>query len=194
MRTTALALAVLLSATVTLSAQENEKIKYSNITEFGLFTVSPRGISLEATTIHGFTMDKKHHFGLGSGVGLNFYTIRENYGYGYAISSTSEAYMPVFVNYRFYIKQNKSLSPHVNVSLGGVMTEYSGYGIYSALAMGFKVGFFSFSSGFSFMPVFQERGYYRYGYDIYGNYFDYFEYKKEWRYPFGIVVKCGFAF
>ena len=131
--------AFLLAASVSLSAQETkENIAYSNITEFGFFTTSPKGIAIEATTVQGFSIDKIHHLGLGFGIGGCIYS-----GFG-------GAYMPLFMNYRLYFKPEKSFSPHVNAALGGLIT-VDGGGVYSALTMGFISGNFSFSSGVSLM-------------------------------------------
>ena len=63
-------LAAVLLTNASLSAQENEKISYSNITEFGLITASPKGIGVEATTAHGIAFDKTHILGFGVGIGI----------------------------------------------------------------------------------------------------------------------------
>jgi len=188
MRTRTFVLAVLLSATVTLSAQENEKIKYSNITEFGFVTTSPMGVSFEATTVQGFALEKQHHVGLGLGIGGSFY---DTYRYG-------TAYMPVFVNYRLYFKPEKTFSPQVNTALGGLITEDGG-GFYSSITMGFRAGKFSFSSGLSFMAVHRTEEWNR-GYQYYdpntGLYIWIEEHisRPKWHFPFGITLKCGFTF
>ena len=197
MKTRALAFAAFFLVSVSLFGQENESsetFKYSNITEFGLFSVSPWGISVEATTVNGFAMDKHNHFGLGIGMG---WSVLKSYEYG-------TAYMPVFVNYRYYFTPDKKFSPHANVSLGGVMVEDGGGG-YASLTMGFKVKKFSFSSGLSLMAV--------YRHETWSDWFDdgYYDYdlgrwiadpdahsvsheSKKWYFPFGFVLKCGFAF
>jgi len=144
MKARALVLAAFLAGFVSLSAQESETKEtttYSNVTEFGFLTASPKGVSLEATTAHGFSINKQHNFGLGTGIGVNFST---NY--------SAVSYMPVFVNYRLYFKPEKSFSPHVNIAVGGLITR-DGYGGYSSITMGFRAGKFSFSSGLSFMPI-----------------------------------------
>jgi len=182
MRTRAFVLAVLLSATVTLSAQENERIKYSNITEFGFLTTSPMGVAFEGTTVNGFSMDKYHHIGLGIGMGYSHHT-------SYRYDGT--AYMPMFVNYRLYFKPEKSFSPHVNAALGGVMAEDGG-GIYSSITMGFRAGKFSFSSGLSFMAIEREESR-NWWYDPYYPEYEYYS-VKYWSFPFGITIKCGFSF
>ena len=173
MKTTALALSILL-ASVSLFAQENgseEKFKYSNITEFGFITVSPQSFAFDGTTAHGFSVNKSHHLGLGLGLGGNL-----DFGF----------YMPLFLNYRYYFHQEKKMSPHINVSLGGLWVEEGG-GLYSAVTVGFKAGAFSFASGLSFMAV-QERSYFYYDYN--------YRVRDGWYvyYPFGLVLKCGFAF
>ena len=174
MKTKTLVLVALLFVPVSLSAQENETKEtytYSNITEFGFFTTNIDGVAIEATTVHGFAVDNKHHFGLGIGFGASTHI--------YYTSS----YIPVFANYRLYFKPDQKRSPHVNASLGGLMIKDGG-GVYSSLAMGFKAGGFSFSSGLSFMAINQkERGYYSFEHS-----------DSQWSYPFGIIIKWGFTF
>ena len=170
MKSTVLALSVLLSST-SLFSQENgsqEKFKYSNITEFGFITINPQSFAFEATTVQGFSINKKHHLGLGLGIGMNL-----KYGY----------YMPIFVNYRFYFHPERTFTPHVNYALGGILMEESG-GIYNTLTMGFKAGAFSFDSGLSWMMV------------TYRDYPIGHSYRGDWNaeFPFGIVLKCGFSF
>jgi len=181
-RTLTLAVAFL-TATISLFAQKNEKnekIKYSNVTEFGFSTARPNGFSFEATTAHGFSLEKQHHFGLGTGFGV-WYNYTSNVG---------AAYMPIFFNYRYYFKPDKTFSPHINVSIGGITAENS-MGAYSSIAFGFKSGAFSFSSGLSFMPFYQT--YYGYFDDFGGIFYDNYSF-REWQYPFGITLKVGFAF
>jgi len=187
-----------LLATGSLFAQENEKIKYSNVTEFGFTTVSPRGISLEATTAHGFSIEKQHHFGLGTGMGVCFHRggfVTSNDFYGYSSSTHGKIYMPIFFNYRFCFKPEKTFSPHVNIAVGGLATN-DGAGIYSAITMGFKAGAFSFSSGLSFMPICVKEDYYGYYYDNWGNIRPETTPKifNKWYFPFGITLKAGFTF
>jgi hypothetical protein len=156
-------LAVFLAVSVFLSAQENEakeSIRYSNITEFGFVVTSPQGVGIEATTVHGFSMNKQHHIGLGFGIGGCFH------------NSFFGGYTPVFFNYRLYFRPEKTFSPHVNVSLGGLIATY-GYGAYSSITMGFRAGKFSFSSGLSCMPIYDGMW---------------------WSFPFGITLKWGFSF
>jgi len=183
MKNTAVALVAFMFASVLSFAQNNESqesIKYSNITEFGFFTASPRSFSFEATTVQGFSFDKQHCIGLGIGIGTNTCV---SYQYGDATT-----YMPVFVNYRFYFKPDRKRSPHFNVALGGVVIDEGG-GFYSALTSGFRAGKFSFSSGLSFMAVLRHEvgGYYEWG-----GYHEFDTY--DWHFPFGIVLKCGFTF
>ncbi|MCL2131195.1 MAG: hypothetical protein FWH36_01880 [Lentimicrobiaceae bacterium] len=215
MKTAALALSIL-AASVSLFAQENEnkeKFRYSNITEFGFISASPKGISLEAITVQGFSIDKTHHLGLGLGMGENFYPYTEtSYGLDYSYTETAP-YMPVFLNYRFYFKPNKVFSPHINIALGGLLSEEMSGGFYSVLTMGFKAGKFSFSSGLSLMAInrtvveyqdYWNEGYWREGYWYNGNWIEGWwiegywgqrrEQKEKWFHPFGLVVKCGFTF
>ena len=172
MKSKAFLLAAVLLTSISLSAQEKEikeDIGYSNITEAGLFAAGPWGMNIEATTIHGFSLNKQHHFGLGFGIG-NCIMFDMPFGKG-------GIYMPVFANYRYYFYPKKSFSPHVNASLGGLIME-NGSGMYSALAMGIKSGHFSLSSGFSFTMMVQPDGW--------GEYEAYF--------TWGLVLKCGFTF
>ena len=168
-----------LLTSVLLSAQENEtkeKIKYSNITEIGFNTASPQGVAIEATTNHGVSFNKTHQLGLGLGIGMSY---RRGH---------SNPHMPIFFNYRCYLKPNNTFSPHVNIAAGGLLL-LDGVGIYSAITMGFRVGFFSFSSGLSFTPIYEG-----------GNYYIFYEdnqpptWKSSWYYPFGVTLKVGFAF
>jgi hypothetical protein len=196
MRVRTLAFTAFFTASVSLFAQENETIRYSNITEFGIITASPRSCGLEATTVHGFSLDKAHHFGLGFGIGGIFYTVKEISPYDGLSSSYTEsaAYMPVFVNYRFYLKPSKSFSPHANISLGGAVP-VEGYGFYSSITMGFKAGSFSFSSGISFAPLYLTRDVREQHYLVEDDYWETrYVPKKEWTYPIGITLKCGFTF
>ena len=175
-------LAAILAAAVSLSAQENESnesIRYSNVTEFGFVTASPQGVGLEATTAHGFSVNKQHHFGLGFGIGVSF---RRN--------STPVTYMPVFLNYRLYFRPDKTFSPHVNISAGGVALEES-VGGYASITMGFRAGKFSFSSGLSVMPILRDVEV-KEPYPYYGTCIAIYE--TKWTYPFGITLKWGFSF
>ena len=180
MKYKALTIIALVTASVTLSAQENEaaeKIRYSNITEAGFMTTSHIGVAFEATTVQGFSFDKQHHLGFGVGIGMSSHF------------SYHAAYMPLFVNYRYYFNPKKNFSPHVNASLGGLIKQ-EGAGIYSAFTAGFRHGKFSFSSGLSFMAVEDGYGYYwRQGsqFPIQVSY-------PNWTFPFGITMKLGFAF
>ena len=205
MKSIAFVLSVFLLAWVSLSAQESdseskERIRYSNITEFGFITANPKGISLEATTVQGFSIDKTHHLGLGLGMGGNFYTrtIDDTY-YGFRESYTETApYMPMFLNYRLYFKPDKVFSPHVNIALGGLLDEDMKGGVYSAITMGFRAGKFSLSAGASLLAI--NRYTYEYVYEDYcdpsGNCYplSYSVPKWKWNYPFGLVLKCGFSF
>jgi len=210
MKTTAiLACSVFLLASVSLFAQDDEAketFTYANITEFGLFTTSPKGVAFEATTTHGFAMNKKHLFGLGIGIGVSSYLNYSSYSYSNSpayvrsYSSHSSFYTPVFLNHRVYFSPHKTFSPHVNTSVGGVLVENGG-GIYSALTVGFRAGKFSFSSGLSFMAICRGETWIE-SINVYDPTNPYYPYsyneieRKEtvWLYPFGITIKCGFSF
>jgi len=206
-RTLTLAVAFL-TATISLFAQENEKnekIKYSNVTEFGFSTARPKGVSLEATTAHGVSINKAHHFfGLGFGIGLCYrqegfikdVNIFSDGSYGYS-STNPKVYMPIFLNYRYYFKPEKTFSPHLNLSAGGIMLR-EGYGIYSSITMGFRAGKFSFSSGLSLMPMYREEIMIKY-YESVNTWgkpisMPYSVTEWKWSYPFGLTLKVGFAF
>jgi hypothetical protein len=185
-----LSIAFLSASIITLFAQEQEHkeiISYSNISEVGFVTTSPRGLAVEATSINGFSINKKHHIGLGVGFGGSFY---ETYYSG-------TAYTPVFFNYRFYFKPEKKFSPHVNISAGGLLVK-DGEGICFSGTAGFRTGKFSFSSGISFMAIHREEKVIKdgcYSFAPYSSSYSY-SYKttvSQWHCPFGITVKCGFT-
>ena len=165
-------------ASATLFAQEDEtqsKIKYSNITEFGFFATSPNSIFAEGTTVHGISIHNKHCIGLGVG-----------YGGGAQFSEIATAYMPMFLNYRLRFMPDKKLSPHINIALGGLMS-INGGGGYTALTAGFRVGHFSFSSGFSCLLIWEKE-------DYYSPYYPTPTKKTMFYFPMGLTIKCGFSF
>ncbi|MCL2245756.1 MAG: hypothetical protein FWC10_01400 [Lentimicrobiaceae bacterium] len=179
---------LMIFASVSLFAQESESqnsISYSNVTEFGVIAASPKSVFFEATTAHGFALNKQHHFGFGVGIGGNFHS---DYRTGV------EAHMPLFLNYRFYFKPDKRFSPHVNVALGGAILKDGG-GLYSSVTMGFRAGKFSFSSGLSFLAIQRDEAWYDYE-DPYGYGYNNATWRKEsnWYFPIGITLKWGFAF
>jgi hypothetical protein len=156
---------------VSIYAQENESksvINYSNITEFGLITTSPRSVGIEGTSINGFSINQKHNIGVGIGFGGSFYT--DYY--------TATAYTPVFFNYHLYFKPDKKFSPHFNIAAGGLLAK-DGEGIYSSITAGFRAGKFSFSSGISFMAIYREEERYAtyYDYSLYDPYSYEYSYK-----------------
>lgn len=155
---------LVISTLCAFSYAQDTKITYSNITEFGLQTASPRWVALEATTVNGFAIDKQHALGIGIGMG-GMFKIYGNNSYAFP-------YMPFYLNYRMYFRPGKTFSPHVNLAFGGIMTTEN-YGGYSAITVGFRAGKFSFASGVSFFP---------HNYD-YG-----------WQYPVGLTLKVGFSF
>lgn len=156
--------------------QEEKKVKYSNITEWGLLgSPSERFIALEGTTVNGFAIGG-HNLGIGLGLGL-----------GGDLDDEPGVYCPIFINYRYYFNPLKSFTPHINVALGG-MSRVEAMGIYSTLTTGFRSHKFSFSSGFFFQAYESEI----WDYDQYGIYYN--TNKKEWRYPWGIMIKVGFSF
>jgi len=189
--------ATFLLVSVSLSAQENEtkgNISYSNITEFGFLTASPKGVAFEATTAHGVSFDKAHHLGLGIGIGTSMGTTTYDYA-GYSSTETRwVTYMPVFVNYRFYFKPEKSFSPHVNVAVGGLIPREEYMGLYSSITMGFRAGKFSFSSGISMLAIQRENFKYVEVPNWWGGFDTQYVSEWKWAYPFGITLKWGFSF
>jgi len=186
-RKVAVGILCVLLVSVSLFAQESEKIekiRYSNITEFGFITTSPQSFGLDITTVHGFSINKQHHIGLGFGIGGGFLESYDGINDGYY-------YSPIFFNYRLYFKPEKKFSPHVNVSLGGMIATENIAGVYSSIAAGFKAGAFSFSSGLSFMPFHLERQKIVYNG---GYYYDQLVNINKWYYPFGLTLKFGFTF
>ena len=150
-----------------------ENIEYSNITEAGWFTGSFKSSALEITTVNGFTLDPKNHFGLGIGIGTcNINTTERNFYEDEYYGGLIFAYSPIFFNFRHYFSPEKYFSPQINIAVGGLFTNDGG-GFYSSITGGFKGGAFSFSSGFSLMIV---------------------NYDDKTLTPFGFVLKIGFAF
>jgi len=175
--------------------QENVNSKsfsYSNITEGGFFATSPKEYALEVTTIHGFSVNDKHHLGFGFGIGIiTNYSIQNSPYFSYYYKA-SNVYIPMFVNYRYYFSIDRKLTPHFNIALGGVDMQ-NGNGVYSSIAMGFRVKKFSLSSGLSFMAIKKEYEHWPY-YNPISSHLPEKEYISKWEYPFGITIKCGIAF
>jgi hypothetical protein len=183
-------------STLSLFSQEqknNDAIGYSNITEFGIITLSPQGFAVEGTSINGISINKQHNIGIGVGYGGSFHTSYHS----------STAYTPVFLNYRFYFKPDNKFTPHINLAAGCLLAKDGG-GVYSAFTAGFRAGKFSFSSGISFMAIYREEEATVYDYyppyypeySYYPYYPNYISYKKtvsQWYYPFGMTIKCGFS-
>ena len=136
-------------SSIVLFGQENKtakNIKYSNITEYGCIGVNPADkFFLEATIINGFSLNQKHIFGLGTGLVFRFHVEHSFYVYPFTL---------FFLNYRYYFLTNKEFSPHINVAIGGFPTNFHNNvytNFYSALTVGFRAKYFSFSSGISFL-------------------------------------------
>lgn len=165
-----------ISAMFTQAQNEDSKVKYSNITEWGLLgSPSERFIAFEGTTVNGFSING-HNLGLGLGLGL-----------GGDMDNGPDVYCPIFINYRYYFNHMKAFTPHINVALGGI-SRVDGMGIYSTLTSGFRSHKFSFSSGLFFQAYEKEIWDYD-EFDLYIN-----THQKEWRYPWGIMLKVGFSF
>ncbi len=164
----------------------SEKASYSNITEFGFLAASPKGVSFEATTVNGFCFNKMHSIGIGIGIGINTYKeYRSSTEY---TSNNNTAYTPIFLNYRVYFKPENVFSPHLNLSIGGMIVE-DGSGAYSSLTMGFRARKFSFSSGLSLFAVQRPTQIIKDGFNPAIPVI-----AMKWYYPFGITIKWGFAF
>ncbi|MDR0364660.1 MAG: hypothetical protein LBH92_06565 [Bacteroidales bacterium] len=171
-------MSLILAFTTAQERDQEAKITYSNITEFGFFMASPRGVAFEATTMNGFAINKQHCLGFGIGIGFQSYEEYESVA----------VYTPIFVNYRLYFKPGERFSPHINASLGSFLLD-DGEGLYSSFSAGFRAGKFSFSSGISFMPVQRSE-------KIWDSQIPYDASQEEskWYYPFGVLLKWGFSF
>ena len=173
MKRVILILAILIYGVFQTQAQEQEQqptIKYAVSIESG-FNAGLNHFGLEHTVVNGFRINNKHVVGFGIGIGTNF--------------SDPVVYCPISANYRYYFN-TKDFSPHVNIALGGMMTEDGG-GIYSTLTAGFRHHRFTFSSG----VFFQAYQYEEYYYDVW-----YAPHKTKTinAFPWGFVAKLGVAF
>ena len=175
-------LVVLVVSSWMIQAQnDNAKVKYSNITEWGpCASPSASYFSLEGTTSNGIAIGG-HRIGLGLGLGIG--AEFEN--------GEPTVYCPIYLNYRYYFNHENSFSPHINVALGGV-SRMDGMGIYSILSSGFKSGKFSLSTGL-FLQAYEK--------EIINTYYDSEtgltvteSPVKKWLYPWGIMIKLGFVF
>jgi hypothetical protein len=172
-------LTVLLSISCLLYGQQeksDEKICYSNITELGVLNIHPKWTSFELNTVNGISVNRKNHFGIGLGIGGIIY-----------FNGDPFRYTPVFLNYRYcFYQPQKNLSPHVNLSFGGIWLE-DGNGFYSSYTFGLITGNFSLSTGWSLFGLRWKN-----------MYFDPFTLKRNkydpWEYLNGYVIKVGVMF
>ena len=179
-----LAIVVFMCGVFQLQAQEPqiEKqepiIKYAVSIESG-FQAGWHYFGQEHTVVNGFRINDKHVVGFGIGIGFKLVDF--------------SLYCPIYANYRYYFKLG-DFSPHINIALGGMMTEDGG-GVYSTLTTGFRHHRFTFSSGI-FFQAYQYKAYYsEVRYDTYGYYPQYIEgYKTINEFPWGFIVKLGVAF
>ena len=119
---------------VALSQESTTSIKYSNITEGGIYA-SPKHFSGELTTVNGIMINNQHIVGIGV-------------GFGGPIDDGISC--PIFANYRYRFQTSaKHLKPHINVAVGALLLRED-VGLYSTLGAGFKIGVFSLTSGFFF--------------------------------------------
>jgi hypothetical protein len=181
-------------SSVMLFAQENEtkdSITYSNLTEFGIISLSPQCFSFETTVVQGFALNRQHHFGLGIGIGGHFRM-------GEMTDDPVLFSIPVFLNYRYYFKPDKTFSPHLNAVLGGMMLN-RGWGLCAAIATGFRVGKFTLASGLSFLALKHQVRWYE-NVTYFSPSEDYYYEEtiertfSKWSFPLGITLKWGFAF
>lgn len=159
LRTIAVLLVALFCGLSTLSAQEQQekKITYSFINEYGFFVGRYQGIT--GVFVNGIAIQKNNLLGIGVGYGLNSGSFQE---------------MPVFLNYRHYFDRGRTLVPCINLAAGvgfhfwdeDVRVPYTneygydsytwenvnkyGVGLYATVAGGFRVKAFSFTGGFFF--------------------------------------------
>jgi len=174
MKVKIIVLIVVLFASFSLFAQEQENentIKYSNITELGIIGFATVWDILGGTTVNGISINKEHFVGIGTGIGLG----RMPHVY-------PTGYFPLFANYRFYFIPNGNSSPHIDMSVGGILSNNNN-GFYSSLAIGFRVINFSFSLGIPFIAM-SCRTDYRITEIV----------ERHWDYLYGATLKVGFVF
>jgi len=154
------------------NTDDEKKISYSFINEYGIFAGGTFGIS--GVFVNGIRFNKTQDL-IGIGVGYEF---------------GEWDYIPIFINYRHYFPGKKKLKPLINFAVGTRLTFWTEYigggcrdghcypyeekdrvtpGLYATMAAGFKVKTFSFTSGF---------------------------FLKSWKQDFygGVEVKVGFTF
>jgi len=159
------------------NVEYDDKIRYSNITEFGFIELNKVDRTYEFTTINGFSINGKNIIGFGIGIGV----------FNYSGSTNDIWYKPFFLNYRYCIlRPQKTLTPYINVATGGILFEKVN-GFYSTYTIGFNVDNLSFSTGFSFFGMLKENE----NFNIQPAYIDK---NNSWRYFYGIVLKVGVAF
>jgi hypothetical protein len=179
MKLTAFAFNLFLFASVSLSAQElyevetenGKAIRYSNITEIGVIGFANIWDILGGTTVNGISINKEHFVGMGLGAGLG------RFPHVY-----STIYFPLYANYRFYFISNGKSSPHIDLAVGGILSNGNN-GFYSSFAIGFRARNFSFSLGMPFiaMSCQVENRIYK-------------TIEHHWDYLYGGTVKIGFTF
>jgi len=149
MKSTLFAFSLFLFTSLSLSAQEQgaeektekeKPIRYSNITELGVIGFAAIWDILGGTTANGISINKEHFVGMCVGVGL-----------GRLPHVYSTAYFPLFANYRYYFIPNGKSSPHVDMAVGGILSNNNGF--YSSFAIGFRARNFTFSLGIPFIAM-----------------------------------------
>ena len=159
LRTVAVVLVALFCGISTLSAQQQQekKVAYSFINEYGFFL--GRHVGWTGVFVNGVAINQNDLIGIGIGYGLN---------------TGSHQEMPLYLNYRHYFDRGRTLKPCINVAAGvglhfweedvlvpfindyGYESTYwdtenrMGAGLYATIAGGFRVKAFSFTGGFFF--------------------------------------------
>jgi hypothetical protein len=142
------------------NTQNDKKISYTFINEYGFYTGNTAGFT--GIFINGIKFNKTQDV---VGLGLGYEVDTHPYQH-WSNNVEGAQTIPVFVNYRHYFPSKKRLKPLVNIGMGTRINfwreinyfEYSylhpnekqkvGIGLYGTLAAGFKVKALSFTSGF----------------------------------------------
>ena len=103
LRTVAVVLVALFCGISTLSAQQQQekKVAYSFINEYGFFL--GRHVGWTGVFVNGVAINQNDLIGIGIGYGLN---------------TGSHQEMPLYLNYRHYFDRGRTLKPCINVAAG----------------------------------------------------------------------------
>jgi len=180
-----------------VSLQAEPQINYVLIFEGGFTTASPVSICGEFVTMQGISIHKQHFIALASGIAGGF--VKQ---YGNSEDRAYPFYIPIYAHYRYHLKPEKTFSPIIAASLGGVITYNQRMqttssqnslrgGFYSAIAAGFKAGKFFLLGGINFTPMCTTEINYRTSTDPWGYPSTSESYSYQWIYPIGICLKLG---